>query len=326
MDKSTYPRPCIVISKCIEHGHCRYDGSQISSPFVKKLDKFLDIITVCPEVAIGLPIPREAIRIIKEDKDYKLVTSMSGVEVSDKMTDFAQSYSKEIESKKVHGFILKSRSPSCGIKDVKVYKTTGKAPSLGEKTSGFFGGAILDHHEGLAIEDEGRLTNYNIRDHFLTRIYTLARYDDVVEQQSMGRLVVFHSRHKYLLMAYHQKYQKDLGRIVANHEKKPTNLVIELYLETLQKALGKPLRRGTNINMLMHLFGYFKTELTKEEKAYFLDVLEQYSQKKVPFSVPISLIYVWVIRFDETYLREQWIFDPYPKGILEVTDSGKGIE
>lgn len=326
MDNSKNLRPRIVISKCIEHGHCRYDGSQTKSPFVKKLDEFLDIITVCPEVEIGLPIPREAVRVVKEDETYKLLYSRTGTDVSEKMRSFADGFSDEYENKNIHGFILKSRSPSCGIKDVKVYKTIGKAPSLAEKTNGFFGNGIIDRFPNVAIEDEGRLTNYNIREHFLTRIYTIARYDEVIKDQSMKSLIEFHSHNKYLLMAYNQKYQKDLGKIVANHEKHSTEYVISEYIKILKIALAKPLRRGTNINMLMHLLGYFKKELSKEEKAYFLDILEQYSLKKVPFSVPISVIYVWVIRFDEEYLKNQWIFNPYPKEILDVTDSGKGID
>ncbi len=255
-----------------------------------------------------------------------MVSSRSGIDISDKMTAYVNSFCKMYEDVSIHGFILKGRSPSCGIKDVKVYKTIGKAPSLGEKASGFFGGSILDLFDGVAIEDEGRLTNYNIREHFLTRIYTMAEYDIVIKQQSMKGLIEFHSNNKYLLMAYHQKYQKELGKIVANHEKKPIEGLINEYLVMLKKALAKPLRRGTNINMLMHLFGYFKKVLSKEEKAYFLDVLEQYSDKKVPFSVPISLVYAWVIRFDEPYLKNQRIFRPFPIEILDVTDSGKGID
>jgi uncharacterized protein YbgA (DUF1722 family)/uncharacterized protein YbbK (DUF523 family) len=319
-------RPRVVISKCIEHGYCRYDGSQAKSPFVKELDKYIDIITVCPEVEIGLPVPREAIRIIKDQNQYKLISSRSGLDVSKKMDEFADGFKKRYALENIHGFILKSRSPSCGVKDVKVYKTIGKSASMGEKTSGFFGGAILDFFESIAIEDEGRLTNYNIREHFLTRIYTMAAYDKVLEKQSMKVLIEFHSSHKYLLMAYHQKYQKILGKIVANHEKKAIDEVIKDYLFILKKALAKPLRRGANINMLMHLFGYFKRELSKDEKAYFLDILEQYSDKKVPFSVPLSIIYTWVIRFQEPYLIDQIIFRPYPKGMLDVTDSGKGID
>ncbi len=139
MDFRENLRPKVIISRCIEHGHCRYDGSQANSPFVKGgLDQYLDVITVCPEVEIGLSIPREAIRIIKEDDQYKLVSSRSGIDISDKMTAYVNSFCKMYEDVSIHGFILKGRSPSCGIKDVKVYKTIGKAPSLGEKASGFF--------------------------------------------------------------------------------------------------------------------------------------------------------------------------------------------
>ena len=326
MNSNSEVRPLVVISKCIEHGNCRYDASQAKSPFVKKLDLFLDVVTVCPEIEIGLTVPREAIRIIKENGVYRLVTSMTGEDISYEMKSYVEDFVEKHKYDKVHGFILKSRSPSCGIKDVKVYKAIGKSPSLGEKANGFFGSGIIESFSGLAIEDEGRLTNYNIRDHFLTRIYAFARYDKIIEKQSINELIKFHSNHKYLLMSYHQKYQKELGHLVANHDKKPIDEVIGCYSTLLRKTLEKPLRRGSNINMLMHLFGYFKNELSKDEKAYFLDVLEQYNSKKIPYSVPISLIYVWVIRFNESYLKDQLIFNPYPKEILEVTDSGKGID
>jgi uncharacterized protein YbgA (DUF1722 family)/uncharacterized protein YbbK (DUF523 family) len=323
--KGTYIKPVVVISKCIEHGHCRYDGSQIGSGFIKRIKPYVDFIPICPEVAIGLTVPREAIRIIKEKDDHKLVYSLTGKEITESMVEFTEEYLKSLEDKTIHGFVLKNRSPSCGINDVKVYKSHGKSQSIG-KTGGFFGGQVLDKFGNMAIEDEGRLTNYNIRDHFLTRIFMMASYDLVIEANHMKALIDFHSHNKYLLMSYHQKNQKLLGKIVANHEKKPVNEVIMAYKSLLELSLKNPLKRGTNINMLMHLLGYFKDNLAKEEKAYFLDVLEQYSQKKVPFSVPISVIKAWVIRFQEPYLKDQTIFEPYPKDILDVTDSGKGID
>jgi uncharacterized protein YbgA (DUF1722 family)/uncharacterized protein YbbK (DUF523 family) len=319
-------KPKVIISKCLEHGYCRYDGSQISSPFVRRIRDYVDLIPVCPEVEIGLSIPREAIRVIKKDDGYQLIYSLTGHEVTEDMVTFTQGFINQVHEDRIHGFILKGRSPSCGIKDVKVYKTFGKSSALPEKVSGFFGGEIVQAFEGLAIEDEGRLLNYNIRDHFLTKLYTLMRFDDIVDNKSIGDLVTFHSHNKYLLMAYHQKNQNILGRIVANHDKKPVGDVIEDYYKFLKLTLEKPLRRGSNINMLMHLLGYFKNNLSKEEKAYFLDMLEQYSQKKIPFSVPISIIYSWVVRFNEPYLSQQTIFVPYPREILDVTDSGKGID
>jgi uncharacterized protein YbgA (DUF1722 family)/uncharacterized protein YbbK (DUF523 family) len=319
-------KPVVVVSKCIEHGYCRYDSSQISSAFIKRLENYVEMVTVCPEVEIGLSIPREAIRIIQVDDEKRLVYSQSGEDITERMVGFSRDYINQIKKRRLHGFILKSRSPSCGVKDVKLYKTVGKSAALGEKTGGFFGKAIIEAFEGLPIEDEGRLRNYNIREHFLTRIFTLHQFATVIEKNTMKALIEFHSHNKYLLMAYHQLNQKKLGKIVANHSDNAVDEVIAAYYQLLQKSLSTPLRRSGNMNMLMHLLGYFKNDLEKEEKAYFLDVLEQYSMKKVPFSVPIAIIYAWVIRFDETYLKEQTIFRPYPLEILDVADSGKGLD
>lgn len=326
MDTNEYNKPVVLISQCIEHGHCRYDGGQISSSFVAKLSEYIDFITVCPEVAIGLTVPREAIRIIEDEGEEHLVYSMSGTEVSESMIAFSKSFADTIKDKRIHGFILKSRSPSCGIKDVKLYATVGKAPSMRRKTTGFFGRVILNAYDGMPIEDEGRLTNYNLREHFLTRVYTMASFDHVLESESIQDLIRFHSNNKYLLMAYHQGNLKLMGKLVANHEDRDIKSIIDDYYKLLKNSLSKPLKRGTNINMLMHLLGYFKNELIKEEKAYFLDMLERYSNKKVPFSVLIALIYSWVVRFNEPYLKEQTIFKPFPAEILDVSDSGKGID
>lgn len=319
-------RPRILLSRCIEHEACRYDGSIISSPFVKRLKNYVEFITICPEKAIGLPVPREAIRVVDSNGEQSLVYSMTGTDVTQAMNEFAHNYLEELEEQNVHGAILKSRSPSCGIKDVKVYKTIGRSPASGIKTEGFFGRVVNEKLDGLAIEDEGRLTNFNIREHFLTRIYTFAEFDQMKIEGTMKALVGFHSRHKYLLMAYHQQNQKILGKITANHDKNPVEQVMTAYEKILKEALAKPLRRGTNMNMLMHMFGYFKKELSKDEKAYFLDMLDEYSHKKIPMSVLMALIGAWTVRFDEKYLLSQTIFEPFPKGLVEVTDSGKGID
>ena len=321
-----FVKPTVLISNCLEHGATRYDGSMISSPFVRKLKTYVNFIPVCPEVAIGLKVPREAIRIVKDQEGEHLVHSMTGGEVSNAMTTFAHDYLEGLKDKPLHGAIMKSRSPSCGIKDVKMYKAIGKAPSAGQKTKGFFGGALIESYPGLVVEDEGRLTNFNIREHFLTRIYVMAEFDQVKELGTMKALVGFQSRHKYLLMAYHQANQKVLGKIVANHEKKAAGNVYESYEEVLKKALANPLKHGRNTNMLLHIMGYFKEVLQPEEKAYFLDLLEQYNDKKIPFSVPLSLLGAWVVRFKEEYLMGQSIFEPFPKELIEVTDSGKGID
>jgi len=319
-------RPKVLVSKCLEHESCRYDGSMIGNNFVKKLKDFVDFIPICPEVAIGLTITREAVRVIKDGDSQRLVFSRSGNDVTDDMETYAKETIKALSERPLHGAILKSRSPTCGIKDVKIYDSFGKSPSLGFKTSGFFGGPLSSALTHLAIEDEGRLTNYTIREHFLTRIYIMASFDLIKEKKKINDLVTFQNNNKYLLMAYNQNSQKSLGKLVAKHDHTNIEEIYKEYENLLAVTFSTSLKRGKNINTLLHIFGYFKNDLNSNEKAYFLDVLEQYNDEKAPFSVPLSILGSWVIRFENEYLLGQTIFEPFPRELVHVTDSGKGID
>ncbi|MGB3368313.1 MAG: DUF1722 domain-containing protein [Acidaminobacteraceae bacterium] len=319
-------KPKILISKCIEHDSCRYDASMISSDFVKRIMAYVTFVTVCPEVAIGLEVPRESVRIISSKGEKSLVESLSGKDHTYKMDSFSDQYSANLSSKKIHGAILKSRSPSCGIKDVKIYPSIGRVTCLPDRSSGYFGGAVLEHNPNLAVEDEGRLKNYDIREHFLTQIFTIAHFDFMSEKLSINELVKFHSANKYLLMAYHQLKQKELGAIVANHSKERISVVLDKYRDNLQKALMEPMVKGKNTNMILHMFGYVSNSLSSDEKEFFLDELSLYNQSKKPLSVIMAILHGWVIRFDVEYLKIQRIFEPYPIEILDVMDSGKGIK
>lgn len=161
------------------------------------------------------------------------------------MHDFAVTFLNSVD--KVDGFILKSRSPSCGIKDVKVYSGID-ADYATKKSAGFFGGAVLAKFPQLPIEDDGRLTNHKIREHFLSRIFIMARFKAIKDQLSMKALVEFHSRNKLLLMSYNQNEMRILGRIVANLEKKALNKVINDYEEHIIKAISRLPRYTSNIN------------------------------------------------------------------------------
>ncbi|OJV63795.1 MAG: hypothetical protein BGO41_00380 [Clostridiales bacterium 38-18] len=318
-------RPNIVISKCIEHGHCRYDGSQINDSNVKQLMAFVNFIPLCPEMAIGLPSPRQSLRMVEKDQVEKLVFSLSGEEVTHQMKAYALDQVQRINQMDVDGFLLKSKSPSCGIKDVKVYQSHGKVPKLPKKTKGIFGSIILEQFESLAVEDEGRLLNYNIREQFYTRIFTHARYREVIKENNHKSLVAFHSNHKYLLMAYNQNQLTIMGRIVANHEHLELKEVLVKYGEALDKALKTPVSSSRNINVILHIFGYFSKHLNTKEKAYFLDTLEHYRNKQLPLSSVMSILSSWVARFEMDYLENQVIFAPFPEALINVTDSGKGL-
>lgn len=320
---SQFPKPRIVVSKCLGFAACRWNGVTIPDEFVSRLQPHVEFVPVCAEVEIGLGVPRDPVRVVSVDGELRLVQPATGKDFTDAMRRFAQGYVDAVGA--VDGFILKSRSPSCGIKDVKVYPSAGTTAPTG-KGAGFFAAAVLERFGDLPVEDEGRLTNFTIREHFLTRIFALARLRQVVQAGAMRDLVAFQARHKLLLMAYNQTELRALGRIVANPQKRPFADAAAEYQAHFRKALLRAPRTGAIINVLMHALGYFSESLSAREKAFFLDSLERYRARKIPLSAVTAILRSWIVRFENAYLADQVFFDPYPEALAEVTDSGKGRE
>jgi len=318
---ATHLKPIVYVSKCLGFAQCRFNGLSISSEVVKKLQPHVEFNAVCPELEIGLGVPRNPIRLVSANNQFRLIQLITDKDVTDDMQNFTRTFFNAIDE--IDGWILRSRSPSCGFTDVRFYPHTGKVSALG-KSAGLFGGKVTETYSHLAVEDEGRLNNFRIREHFLTKLYTLRNFRSLKSSNKMKELVRFHSQNKLLLMAYNQKELRTLGRIVANPEKRALPQVMHHYEEHLLAAFRRPARFTSNINVLMHTLGYFSKRLSHQEKAFFLDSLEQYRAGKIPLSVPSHLIKSWTIRFEETYLMQQTFFEPYPEELMEITDSGKG--
>ncbi len=316
-----FPKPAVVTSKCFEFDACRYNGVMIPNNFVQKLEPFVKFIPVCPEVEIGLGVPRDVIRVVEKKGKRLLIQPTTGKELSKKMYKFSDSFLGSLDT--VDGFILKSRSPSCGIKDAKIFSDSENPSPIG-RGPGLFAEKVLEKYPGSAIEDEGRLMNFTIRESFLTRIFTFARFRETKEKKTIKALVDFQSDNKFIFMSYNQTEMRKLGKIVGNQDKKPIEDVISEYEEHLNKALSKTPRRSTHINTLMHALGYFSKKLTSKEKAYFLDLLENYRNHKIPLSAVITVLQSWIIKYDEEYLERQTYFEPYPRQLIEISDSGKG--
>ena len=310
-----YEKPKILISKCIEFDNCRYNGQKISSDFVKKLKKFVDFKSVCPEVEIGLGIPRNPIRIV-EKKDLKLIQPETKKDVTKDMNNFSNEFLKNL---KLDGIILKSKSPSCGIKDVKIYPTDKKSAPI-RKDKGFFGSKVIEKFSLHAIETEDRLRNHIIKEHFLRRVFTYASYRKIKKKKSLNELIKFHSKNKFLIMSYNQKELKKLGKITSNQDKKQINEILDEYEHHLKLALSKSPRCTSNINVLNHTFGYVSKNLKSEEKKLFLKSLKDFREGHIGITVPLSIMKSWIVRFEEPYLSEQTYFSPYPDGLMEVED------
>jgi len=313
-----FQRPNIVISRCIEFEACRWNAQIISSDEVKKMKSHADFIAVCPESDIGLGIPRKPVRIVRIAGQNRLVQHETGIDLTGKMTGFTDSFLGGLE--RIDGFILKSVSPSCGNRDVKLYGENGIA--LPEKCRGFFAEGVISRFSGIPVENEGRLTNMSIREHFLSSIFALARFRNASSIGSMDLLVKFHSEYKLLLMAYNQSAMREMGRCVANHEGLETGEVFSRYRILLGRALARQPRAGSHINVLTHAMGYFSKSLARAEKRHFLSVLDRFGRGMVPLSACTSVINSWMARQETEYLEQQAYFRPFPEDLVSLSDSG----
>ncbi|MDP3448227.1 MAG: DUF523 and DUF1722 domain-containing protein [Eubacteriales bacterium] len=313
-------KPTIVVSRCLGFCKCRYNGDVLSSAFVESLKPHVNYITTCPEVEIGLGVPRNPVRLVSRNGSVELYQPSEDKTVTDQMNQYSEAFFGSVGL--IQGLILKGRSPSCGIKDVKIYSGVEKSSSS-QKGIGIFAAHAIKRYPNLPIEEEGRLSNYAIREHFLTKLYTVFRFQAVKDSRSMKELVQFHSGHKFLLMAYNQTQLRLLGKIVANQEKKRIDEVLAQYEQHLGLAFGRLPTRNNYINTFQHIFGYFSDALSEKEKSFLLDRFQKYREGKIHISAILNVLRTYAIQHNHEYLLNQAIWSAYPEELLDISDSGK---
>ncbi len=314
-------KPVILCSRCLGFDSCRYNGEMIPAPFIEKLAGFCRIINICPEVEIGLGVPRKPIRIIQKKDTLKLVQSESLRDLTEKMENFSSGFLKRLND--VHGFILKYKSPSCAIHAAKYYPSMEKSPVSG-KGPGFFGKAVLATFPGYPAETENRLTNFNIREHFLIKLFTFAKFHSVKKTDKAKQLVDFHSRNKLLLLAYNQKNMREMGKLVAHQKNTGLKETNKRYESLLLDSFKKNASHNSHINVIQHSLGYFSRDIKRDEVSFINNLLAEYKNRKLPLSALRMVIRSYIVRFDIDYLKSQSYFEPYPAELAEVSDSGKG--
>jgi len=321
-----WEKPRLVVSKCLGFAACRWNGLMIFDPIVESLKPYADLIPVCPECEIGLGIPRRPLRIVQGREVVsgapRMLQPASGLDFTSQMHEFSSKFLDSLPPE-LDGFLLKCKSPSCGLSGVSVYKSAEGGERL-SNGPGLFGGHVLARFGELPAEDEGRLHSFTIREHFLTRVFLGALLRRVAAEGSMAALVDFHSRCKYLLMAYGQSSLRNLGRIVASGSKASAKETLALYVSEFRKALSKEPRYQSSINALQHMMGYFSGKVSSSETAYFLDLLEEFRRGAMPMSVPVGVLKSWALRFEEAYILSQLFLRPYPEALVAISDSGKG--
>jgi uncharacterized protein YbgA (DUF1722 family)/uncharacterized protein YbbK (DUF523 family) len=298
----------------------------ITSHIVAKLKEHVDFIPVCPEVEIGLGIPRPTLRMVRYGDGDRLIQPETGRDVSEDINRFSEEFLDTLPQ--VDGFILKNKSPTSGIRDAKIYPSPGKSAPVGHGP-GFFGRKIISRFPILPIEDEGRLRNIRIRDHFLTRIFSNADFREARGKGRFKDLLRFHEENRYMLDAHSRTLRDALELLIRQHKEEDTNLLFDRYGDILSRALSNPPTSITNIEVLLQAFGYFETRLSPGEKEFFLASIERYRQGEISICGPKNIIALWIAREGDKLLGNQTFFIPFPGNLNEPdpaeTDRGRDL-
>lgn len=304
----------IAISACLLGQEVRFDGGHKNDSYINgTLSEYFDFIPMCPEVGIGLSIPRPPIRLVQKDSGLRLI----GVkDASQDFTGAMQAYGERmaIELRDVSGFILKKGSPSCGMERVKVYAPDGRSI---DKASGMFAATLKEKHPLIPMEEEGRLGDPGLRENFITRVFVYHAWRELNRQGiSASMLIAFHSDHKYLIMAHNQAAYRRMGKMLADVGNTDLQALLPEYEHALMHALAKPAMRQQHVNVLQHLLGYLRKVLDKEDKAEMMELIEQYREGIVPLIVPITLLKHHFRRHPHDYIERQVYLSPHPHELM----------
>lgn len=303
------------ISTCLLGEHVRYDGGHKLDHYLRDtLGTYVEWVPVCPEVEMGLSVPREAMRLVGNPSSPRLVTVRSGIDHTERMARWAEKRLAGLGGEGLCGFIFKSRSPSSGMKGVKVYGESGIPSQAG---IGIFARAFMQGFPLLPVEDDGRLHDPSLRENFIERVFIFRRWQNsVAGSRGYRHLVDFHTEHKLLILSHSPKHYSLLGRQVAAGRKEDFQKLCLGYLETLMEGLKLIATTRKHTNVLHHITGYFKKNLSADEKRELLDVIGNYHKGLVPLIVPVTLLNHYVRKFSDPYLARQHYLNPHPLELM----------
>ncbi|MBT8145775.1 MAG: DUF523 and DUF1722 domain-containing protein [Gammaproteobacteria bacterium] len=302
----------VGISSCLLGENVRFDGGHKQHSYVQQtLGEYFEFKPFCPEVAIGLGIPRKPIRLIRRSGSEE-IRCVSTVDASQDFTDELADIARQQKHWQADlcGYILKRASPSCGMERVKVYSEHGMPFNDG---AGIYAATMMQNFPEMPCEEEGRLGDSRLRENFIQRVYVMWRWKQLIESgPTVGKLVDFHARHKLIIMSHDQQEYRSLGKLVAGIRKENLPEMLPVYLGDLMAALKKIATVGNHVNVLQHIQGYLKQNLDREDKQELVQCIEEYRGGIVPLIVPITLLNHHFRRHHNEYIERSWYMKPYP--------------
>lgn len=305
------------VSACLLGQPVRFDGGHKHDRWITgELGKYVEFVPVCPEVEAGFGVPRESMRLVGDPESPRLMTTRSGQDFTQRMTDWARRRAAELSTENLCGFIFKSQSPSSGMSRVKVYSEKGGMAV--HKGVGVFARAFMERFPLLPVEEDGRLNDARLRENFIERIFVLRTWRTVSlacaqpKACTLSAIIDFHTAHKLLISAHSPMHAKMLGQLVSNAKDASNPDLYAQYQKMLLEALGKIATVPRIVNVLQHILGYFRKLVTPDERKELSEVFDSYRRGLVPLIVPITLINHHVRVQGVDYLARQVFLKPHP--------------
>jgi uncharacterized protein YbgA (DUF1722 family)/uncharacterized protein YbbK (DUF523 family) len=304
------------VSTCLLGESVRFDGGHKRDPFLTNiLGRYVEWVPVCPEVEMGMSIPRESIRLEGAPETPRLVAIRSRTDYTETMKAWSQGRLEQLAALNLHGYVLKKDSPSCGLFRVRVYDHHNMPQRKGR---GIYAEALVKRLPLLPVEEEGRLNDQRLRENFIERVFAYYRWTRLLEEEATpGGLVRFHTAHKLTLMAHSPAHYQQMGQLVAQAGKLDWDELTAAYGRMLMEGLGVMGTRGKHVNVLQHLMGFLKDHLGKEDKAELVGLIEDYRRALVPLIVPLTLLKHHLNRHSVPgWVHQQVYLKPYPKELM----------
>ncbi|PID33794.1 MAG: hypothetical protein CR955_00615 [Thiotrichales bacterium] len=316
LSNNHFPKLKLGISSCLLGNEVRYDGGHKNNQYIQHtLTRFLDFQTFCPEVAIGMGVPRPPIKLVQkseadETKTYAVDAKNNELDYTTDLTEYAQKVAKTYLSD-ISGYIFKKNSPSCGMERVNVYSPEGQL--LHKDGTGIYAQVIKEYFPHMPMEEEGRLNDVNLRESFLTRVYLYNDWQLILKEGITARdLVEFHAQQKYLFMAYNQQLARKLGQMVATAGSQDINKLAENYIALAMQVLKKQPNRKRHTNALQHIMGYLKKQLDNTDRQELLHSIMSFQKGEIPLIMPLTLLKHHFAKHPNEYIAKQRYLSPFP--------------
>lgn len=304
----------IGISSCLLGKEVRFDAGHKRDPFlVETFGRHVEWVPVCPEVEVGMGVPREPVRLVQLGTVVHMRGVRTGEDWTDRMARFADRRMRTLGG--LSGYVFKKDSPSCGAFRVKLHGEHGGPPSRGGV--GLFAARFRQAYPLVPVEEEGRLHDPRLRESFVTRVFAFSDLQALLAGRlTTGRLVAFHADHKYQLLAHSPQAYRELGQLVARAKELPRRELAESYAAGFMKALSTLATPARHANVMQHVLGHFKKELSREDKEEALGLIEDHRKGLVPLVVPLTLLSHFVRRHGDDWLRRQTYLSPHPRELM----------